>query len=74
MRAYQNIKFALCPDVVDIKLDARKSSFGKFPGKSGDFHPYSRSNKRKKMRRYLKRSDKAISKKIFLNLENEYSN
>jgi len=59
MRAYQTIKFILGPDVADIQADGRKSSIGRFREKGGDYKPYSRSDNKKKTRRYLKRSDKA---------------
>jgi hypothetical protein len=43
------------PDVADIQEMGAKSSTGRFAGKSGDYHPYSRSKKKKKIRRYWKR-------------------
>ena len=42
MKPY-GLKVIDSPDVGDIKEMGSKSSTGKFAGKSGDFHPYSRS-------------------------------
>lgn len=43
------------PDVGDIKNNARKGCVGQFPGKSGDYHPYSHGVGKAAMRRYWKR-------------------
>ena len=43
------------PDVDDIQRMGAKSSVGKFAGKSGDFHPYSRGASKNAIRRYWKR-------------------
>ncbi len=43
------------PDVADIQAMGAKSSTGRLPGKSGDFHPYSRSKNKTMVRRYWKR-------------------
>jgi hypothetical protein len=59
MRAYETYKFEEYPDVGDIQGDGRKSCVGRFREKGGDYKPYSKPNKRKVTRRYLKRADKA---------------
>jgi hypothetical protein len=43
------------PDVADIQEMGAKGSTGKFAGKSGVFHPYSRGNSKKAIRRYWKK-------------------
>ena len=52
------------PDAVDIKFMASKGSTGKFPGKSGEYRPYSRSGQGKsRMRRFWKRKARAEGKR-----------
>lgn len=64
MRPYRNIRLTDGPDIVDIKVEGRKSRVGKFPGKSGDCRPYCRSAHKKKVRRVLKHRDEAIQKRL----------
>jgi hypothetical protein len=58
------VKVIQSPDVADIQAMGAKSSTGKFPGKSGDFHPYSRTKNKKAIRQYWK--SKARHQKIDL--------
>lgn len=65
MKPYETLKLTESPDVGDLQREARKSSVGHFPNKSGDFHSSVRdSSDRRKTRRSLKRSDKNQVKKI----------
>jgi hypothetical protein len=57
MRAYglprnTDVEF---PDVADNIYYARPGSVGKLPGKSGDFHRYSKGASKARLRRYWKR-------------------
>jgi hypothetical protein len=55
MRPYLTIRLIEDPDISDIIEQGRKSSVGKINYNKG----YCSSKKKKKMRRHLKRSDKA---------------
>ena len=64
MRPYKTKRLTEGPDVGDIQCEGRKSSIGKLKTKSGEYKPYTRSGKqRKRIRRRLKRSDKAAINK-----------
>jgi hypothetical protein len=55
MRAYHNIRLTDAPDILDIQIEGRKSSVGRFDEKS-----YIRKSANKKaIRRGLKRRDRA---------------
>ena len=58
------------PDVADIKHDARKGCVGKFAGKSGDYHPYSRGGSKARIRRYWKRRARKIGRDECRDTEN----
>lgn len=64
MRAYGILRFREleCPDVATIQEFGLKSSAGRFPGRSGDYHPYSRSQRRRITRRFWKRRARAEGK------------
>ena len=47
------------PDIRDIQMYGLASHVGKFPGKSGDYHPYLRSNHRAWVRRIWKKRERA---------------
>jgi hypothetical protein len=51
-----------CPDVADIKAMGSKSSVGKLPGKSGDYHPYCQGWSKSRIRRYWARRARAQGK------------
>jgi hypothetical protein len=61
MKPY-GVKVIEWPDVGDIQSMGAKSSTGKFAGKSGDYHSYSKGNSKKRIRRYWKR--KARKEKV----------
>lgn len=59
MHPYATKKLTECPDVGDIKAEGRRSSVGKFSGKSGKCRGYVKSKSKAVIRRHLKRADKA---------------
>jgi hypothetical protein len=61
MKPY-GVKIEEGPDVADIKEMGSKGSVGKFPGKSGDYHPYSRGNNKARTRRRWARKARAEGK------------
>lgn len=64
MKPYRNKKLTEYCDVGDIQSEARASHVGKLQNKNGEFKPYIRSaQKRKSIRRSLKRADKAKTTK-----------
>ena len=63
MKPYKNIKLDACPDIADGKLEGRKASAVNLPGKGGKARSNQSPKKKAESRRYLKRVDKAISKK-----------
>jgi hypothetical protein len=70
MRPYTTFRFSNFPDVGDIKAEGRKSSAGQLPGKSGEYHSLTRNpNRRRQVRRTLKRSDKARVSRMLRNME-----
>jgi hypothetical protein len=65
MRAYGIPRYyeLECADVATIQEFGLKSSAGRFPGRSGDYHPYSRSHHRRTTRRYWKRKARAAAQR-----------
>lgn len=61
MKPYKTLKLTEYPDVQDIISEGRRSAVG---GK-----PYCSSKKKKLIRRYLKRADKARELKLILSEE-----
>lgn len=60
MRPYETFKLTEQPDIADIRREARHSRVGRNQEPSGDYKPYLRnSDTKKKVRRTLKRRDKA---------------
>ena len=71
MRAYQTIRFAEEPDILDIQKDGRKTCIGRIPRgemtRTWTNHPrvvhndrgYNRPTRKATVRRALKRKDKA---------------
>lgn len=59
MRPYKHKRLEDCPDVADLKNEARKTAEGKLRGKGGDYRAYRNTKARKQIRRSLKRADKA---------------
>lgn len=67
MRPYKYYKFAEYPDVMDIQRDGRKSRVGRL---EGDESTYGRNTERKKkIRRALKRRDKRKSEEDYADEE-----
>jgi hypothetical protein len=63
MKPY-GVKVIEFPDVADIQSMGAKGSVGKFAGKSGDYHPYSKGNSKKKTRRYWKKRARKIKVEV----------
>lgn len=61
MRPY-GLKIIEGPDVADINEMGSKGSFGKFPGRNGDYHPYSRGAVKDRTRRRWARRARAEGK------------
>lgn len=51
-----------CPDVADIHHMGSKGCVGKLPGKSRDYHPYSRGQSKNRTRQYWKGSARREAK------------
>lgn len=62
MRPY-GVRVIEHPDVADIKEMGAKSSCGRFPGKSGDFHPYAHGNCKARVRRAWKSKARQAAKR-----------
>lgn len=61
MRPY-GVRVIEYPDVGDIQEMGAKGCAGKFPGKSGDYHPYSRGASKASTRRTWARKARAEGK------------
>jgi hypothetical protein len=60
------------PDVADIRRFGFASHAGKFPGKSGDYHPYISGVKKARARRYWKRKARRAARiSILASLQDE---
>jgi hypothetical protein len=61
MKPY-GVKVIENPDVGDIQEMGSKSSEGRLPNRSGDYHPYSRTKARRATRRYWARKARRANK------------
>ncbi len=61
MRPY-GVKVIAGPDIADIQEMGSKGRVGKFPGKSGDFHPVSKGHSKAATRRKWKRGARTEGK------------